>query len=30
MKDWIEDALGAVCLLAIGYGLMLLVCGIGG
>jgi|688.fasta_scaffold50363_8 hypothetical protein len=30
MKDWIEDALGAVCLFAIGYGLMLLVCGIGG
>jgi hypothetical protein len=20
MKDWIEDALGAVCLFAIGYG----------
>jgi hypothetical protein len=30
MKDWIEDALGAVCLFAIGYGLMLLAYGIGG
>ena len=30
MKDWIEDLLGAVCLFAIGYGLMLLAYGIGG
>jgi hypothetical protein len=30
MREWLEDLLGAVCLFAIGYGLMLLVCGIGG
>jgi hypothetical protein len=30
MKDWIEDALGAVCLFGIGYGLMLIIYGLGG
>jgi hypothetical protein len=30
MREWLEDALGAVCLFAIGYGLMLITYGIGG
>ncbi len=29
MKDWIEDALGAVCLFGIGYGSMLIIYGMG-
>jgi len=29
MKDWIEDALGAVCLFGIGYGLLFLGYGMG-
>ena len=29
MKEWIEDAVGAVCLFAIGYGLMMLCYGLG-
>jgi hypothetical protein len=30
MKEWLEDLLGAVCLFAIGYGLMLITYGLGG
>lgn len=29
MREWIEDALGAVMLFAIGYGLFMLACGLG-
>ena len=30
MREWLEDALGAVCLFGIGYGLMLIIYGLGG
>jgi hypothetical protein len=30
MREWLEDLLGAVCLFAIGYSLMLLAYGLGG
>jgi hypothetical protein len=30
MREWLEDLLGAVCLFAIGYGLMLITYGLGG
>jgi hypothetical protein len=30
MREWLEDLIGAVCLFAIGYGLMLITYGIGG
>jgi hypothetical protein len=29
MKEWIEDAVGAVCLFAIGYGVFLFGYGVG-
>jgi hypothetical protein len=29
MKDWIEDALGAVCLFGIGYGAFFIAYGMG-
>jgi hypothetical protein len=29
MREWLEDLLGAVCLFAIGYGLMMLCFGLG-
>ena len=30
MREWIEDALGAVMLFAIGYGMFMLAYGLGG